>query len=90
MRGLAGQRERECEHVYTTRHGCVAAQTRPVRGVSSLQELTCIMVGPRIAALMLNRSRSDAGSVAVQCFWPRVHIRHNDRMALGVGELVSN
>ena len=28
MRGLADKRENRCEHVYTTQHCCVAAQTR--------------------------------------------------------------
>lgn len=71
MRGLADQRKNECERVFTTRHACVAVQTRPARGVSSLQELTRIMVGPRIAPLTLNGSRSDPASVAAICFRPR-------------------
>jgi hypothetical protein len=50
MSGLAGQSGDECEHVYTTPHGCVAVQTRPARCLSSLQELTGATVGPRIAA----------------------------------------
>lgn len=49
MRGLADQRESECEHVYTTQHCCVAAQTRLARHASSLQELMGMLVGRRIA-----------------------------------------
>jgi len=52
MRGLACQQESECERVYTTRHSCVAAQTRPARRGSTLQELTRTTVGRTIAALM--------------------------------------
>ena len=85
MRGLAGQWENECEHVYTTRHGCVAAQTRPARGVSTLQELTPATVGQRIAALMLKRSRSDSRSVAVEGFRRREPLCHNDQNTLPVG-----
>ncbi len=49
MRGLADQWESECEHVYTTQHCCVAAQTRLVRRASRLQELMGMLVGRRIA-----------------------------------------
>lgn len=85
MRGLAGLRESECEHVYTTRHRCVAAQTRPAGRVSSLQELTGVTVGQRIAASMLNRSGSDTGSVAVGSFRPCEPTCHNDEKVLPGG-----
>jgi hypothetical protein len=49
MRGLGDQRKSECEHVYTTQHCCVAAQTRLVRRASSLQEFMGMLVGRRIA-----------------------------------------
>lgn len=68
MRDLANQRESECEHMYTTQRCCVAAQTRPAGRVSSLQKLTGALVGPRIAAPMLNRSGSDTWSIAIGSF----------------------
>ena len=86
MRGLAGQLESECEHVYTTRHRCVAAQTRPAGCVSSLQELTADLVGQRIAASMLKCSGSDTRSVAVDNSRAHTPICHNDQKALPGGE----
>lgn len=49
MRDLAVKRYGECEHVYTTALGCVAAETRLGRPVSTLQELAADLVGQRIA-----------------------------------------
>jgi hypothetical protein len=49
MRDLGGKRQNECEHVYTTSLGCVAAKTRLSQQVSGLQKLTADLVGQRIA-----------------------------------------
>lgn len=49
MNGLADKRANKCEHVYTTPHPCVAAQTRLTRRASDLQELTATPGGLRIA-----------------------------------------
>ena len=49
MRDLAVERQNECEHVYTTAPGCVAAETRLGRQLSTLQRLTADLVGQRIA-----------------------------------------
>ena len=49
MRDLAVKRQNECERVYTTAPGCVSAETRLGRQVSTLQELTGNPVGQRIA-----------------------------------------
>jgi hypothetical protein len=59
MRGLASGREGECAHVYTTRPACVAPQTRPAIGVSTLQELNRRTVGRTIAELMLDLGGCD-------------------------------
>ena len=45
MMDLADRPESECEHVYTTGHRCVAAQTRLARRLSRLQGLTALLVG---------------------------------------------
>jgi hypothetical protein len=66
MRGLDGRWESECEHVYTTRDGCVAAQTLPDMDASRLHELTCGAVGLTIAPLKLNRGGCGTRSIAAE------------------------
>ena len=69
MRGLADQRESECEHVYTTQHRCVAAQTRLVRRASVCRNLWAILVGRRIAVVPGGPSGSDTSFIATRAFF---------------------
>lgn len=64
MRDLAVKRQTECEHVYTTPHGCVAAETRLGRQVQLCSNLQPIWLARELQLNEVKGGRIDSFAYA--------------------------
>ncbi len=66
MRDLAVRHQTECERVYTTAPGCVAAETRPPKGLQIYSHLQPIWLARELHLLSVKGGSLERSACATQ------------------------